>query len=274
MDDNASLPQANIVNDCLQYEFITPIEWREFSSDLIPAHHIWYMLDQRLSALQTRPTCVPELRKALLVLKCGKWKETLPHVLKHYPSYTAVWKTYHNAILARVKTAVAFKSTILNENQVVVPDGLRLKLVAELDNAINIIDVIILSENRWHAFEQARDRNVEMHPTPLSLLTYKTKSFGEPWETLATVGPIPRHQKRAEAVARFRPTTGHDFLGVYFHWFGLAANEACPLCGHARMEGDHLLQCTGPNEHPTDDIVSRCWEARRQMVKKRNTGVG
>ncbi|GFT24886.1 reverse transcriptase [Trichonephila clavipes] len=88
------------------------------------------------------------------------------------------------------------------------------------------------------------------------------------------MGSIPRHLGRVKAVAHFLLTTGHDFLGVYLHWLGLAANETCPLCGHARMDGDHLLQCTGLEEYPTDDIVSRYWEARRQMVKKPNTGVG
>ncbi|GFY24288.1 hypothetical protein TNCV_1013371 [Trichonephila clavipes] len=43
-------------------------------------------------------------------------------------------------------------------------------------------------------------------------MTQKTKSFGKPWKILVTVGPIPRHLERAEAVARFRLTTGHDFL--------------------------------------------------------------
>ncbi|GFS98627.1 uncharacterized protein TNCV_2987531 [Trichonephila clavipes] len=41
---------------------------------------------------------------------------------------------------------------------------------------------------------------------------------------------------------------------------GLAANEACPICGHAKMDGDHLVQCTGFDEYPADDIVS-CDEA-------------
>ncbi|GFW61336.1 hypothetical protein TNCV_4136541 [Trichonephila clavipes] len=29
--------------------------------------------------------------------------------------------------------------------------------------------------------------------------------------------------------------------GVYLHWLDLAANKAHPLCVHARMDGDHLL---------------------------------
>ncbi|GFV49146.1 reverse transcriptase [Trichonephila clavipes] len=89
-------------------------------------------------------------------------------------------------------------------------------------------------------------------------VTQKTKSLGKRQEILVNVGPIPRHPERAEAVARFRLTTGHDFLGVYLHWLGLTANEACRLCGmDARMDSDVLLQCTGLDEYPTDEFVSR-----------------
>ncbi|GFV12794.1 reverse transcriptase [Trichonephila clavipes] len=105
-------------------------------------------------------------------------------------------------------------------------------------------------------------------------MTQKTKSFGKPWETLAPVGPIPRHLERAKAVAHFRLTIGHGILGAYLHWLGVAVNEVCQLCYHARMDGDHLLQCTGLVKYPADDIVSQYWEARRQMVKKPSTGVG
>ncbi|GFV38070.1 reverse transcriptase [Trichonephila clavipes] len=83
-------------------------------------------------------------------------------------------------------------------------------------------------------------------------------------ESLQTLGPIPRHLETAEAVVRFRLTTGHDFLGVYLHWLGVAANEACPLtCSNALDSMNTRLI----------DIVRRYWEARRQMVKKPSTGV-
>ncbi|GFU56064.1 reverse transcriptase [Trichonephila clavipes] len=86
------------------------------------------------------------------------------------------------------------------------------------------------------------------------------------------MSPIPRNLKRAEPVARIRLTTGHDFLRVYLHWLGVAANVACPLCGHARIDDDHLPQCTGLGEYPAVDIISRYWEAWRQMVKKPSAG--
>ncbi|GFY27333.1 reverse transcriptase [Trichonephila clavipes] len=92
-------------------------------------------------------------------------------------------------------------------------------------------------------------------------MTQKTKSIGH-------CGFNPGAPlERAKSVVRFRLKAGHNFLGVYLHWLGLAADEACPLCGHARMDGDHLLQCTGLDEYTIEDIVSRYWEARRQMVK-------
>ncbi|GFV10686.1 reverse transcriptase [Trichonephila clavipes] len=92
--------------------------------------------------------------------------------------------------------------------------------------------------------------------------TQKTRSLEKPWETLAIVGAIPRLLKRDEAVACFRlPLDMCTYLYEYtFHWLGLAAYESCPLCGHARMDSNHLRQCGGLNEHPSNDVVSRYWE--------------
>ncbi|GFU80520.1 hypothetical protein TNCV_533941 [Trichonephila clavipes] len=68
-----------------------------------------------------------------------------------------------------------------------------------------------------------------------------------------------------------RLTTGDDFFGLYLIWL---ADEACPLCGRDKMDGDPLLQCTGLDEYPTDVVVRRYWEARCQMGMKTSTGVG
>ncbi|GFT67110.1 hypothetical protein TNCV_1892261 [Trichonephila clavipes] len=57
-------------------------------------------------------------------------------------------------------------------------------------------------------------------------------------------------------------------------WQYTSTGLACPLCGYARMDSDHLLQCTGLDEYPTEDIVSPYWEVWCQMVKKPNTNVG
>ncbi|GFV72775.1 uncharacterized protein TNCV_2333441 [Trichonephila clavipes] len=83
--------------------------------------------------------------------KCGKWDETLPHVINHCKSYSAAWQLRHNAILTRIKTAIAFKGTILSENQVVGPNRLRPDLVVQIDNKIYTIAVTIPFENRRQA---------------------------------------------------------------------------------------------------------------------------
>ncbi|GFW16081.1 retrovirus-related Pol polyprotein from type-1 retrotransposable element R2 [Trichonephila clavipes] len=69
----------------------------------------------------------------------------------------------------RIRAAVAFKGTILSENQVVGPNRLRPDLVANVDNKIYIIDVTIPFENRRQAFGQARERKVHKY---LELIPY------------------------------------------------------------------------------------------------------
>ncbi|GFX19651.1 transposable element Tc1 transposase [Trichonephila clavipes] len=66
MDDNARFHRANIVDECLQSEDITRMDWPAYSPDLNTIEHVWDMLGQRIAARQPPPTCVPELRRALL----------------------------------------------------------------------------------------------------------------------------------------------------------------------------------------------------------------
>ncbi|GFU52881.1 transposable element Tcb2 transposase [Trichonephila clavipes] len=41
MDDNARAHRANIVDECLQSEDITRMDWPAYSSDLNPIEHVW-----------------------------------------------------------------------------------------------------------------------------------------------------------------------------------------------------------------------------------------
>ncbi|GFU34552.1 DDE_3 domain-containing protein [Trichonephila clavipes] len=71
MDDNARPHHANIVNECLQSEDIPHMDWPEYSPNLNPIEYLWYMLGCRIAARQPPPTCLPELRRALLVEWCN-----------------------------------------------------------------------------------------------------------------------------------------------------------------------------------------------------------
>ncbi|GFV94391.1 uncharacterized protein TNCV_3352291 [Trichonephila clavipes] len=50
MDDNARPHRANIVDECLQSEDITLMDWPAYSPDLNPIVHVWDMLGRRIAA--------------------------------------------------------------------------------------------------------------------------------------------------------------------------------------------------------------------------------
>ncbi|GFW70974.1 transposable element Tcb1 transposase [Trichonephila clavipes] len=59
MKENARPHHANIVNECLQSDDITHMDWPAYSLDLNPIEHVWIMLGRRIEARQPPPTCVP-----------------------------------------------------------------------------------------------------------------------------------------------------------------------------------------------------------------------
>ncbi|GFV16839.1 transposable element Tcb1 transposase [Trichonephila clavipes] len=67
MDDNARPHRANIVDEGLQLEDITHMDWPAYSPDLNPIEHVWDMLGRRIAARQPPPTYLPELRSHCLM---------------------------------------------------------------------------------------------------------------------------------------------------------------------------------------------------------------
>ncbi|GFX75462.1 transposable element Tcb1 transposase [Trichonephila clavipes] len=85
MDDNARPHHANIVDECLQSEDITHMDWSACSPDLNPIEHVWDMLGRRIAAREPPPTCLPELRRALLDEWCNIPQDQIDNLILSMP---------------------------------------------------------------------------------------------------------------------------------------------------------------------------------------------
>ncbi|GFT24090.1 transposable element Tcb1 transposase [Trichonephila clavipes] len=85
MDDNARPHRANIVDECLQSENITRMDWLAYSPDLNPIEHVWDRLGRRIAARQPPPTCLPELRRALLDEWCNIPQDQIDNLILSMP---------------------------------------------------------------------------------------------------------------------------------------------------------------------------------------------
>ncbi|GFW74744.1 transposable element Tcb1 transposase [Trichonephila clavipes] len=85
MDDNARPHRANIVDECLQLEDITRMNWPAYSPDLNPIEHVGDMLGRRITARQPPPTCLTEPRRALLDEWCNISQDQIDNLLLSMP---------------------------------------------------------------------------------------------------------------------------------------------------------------------------------------------
>ncbi|GFV55934.1 transposable element Tcb1 transposase [Trichonephila clavipes] len=85
MDVNAHPHRANIADECLQSEDITRMDWPVYSSDLNPIAHVWDILGRRSAARQPPPTCLPELRRALLDEWCNIPQDQIDNLILSMP---------------------------------------------------------------------------------------------------------------------------------------------------------------------------------------------
>ncbi|GFT39215.1 transposable element Tcb1 transposase [Trichonephila clavipes] len=84
-DDNAHLHRANIVDECLQSEDITHIDWPAYSPNLNPIENVWDMLGRRIAARQPPPTCLPELWRALIDEWCNIPQDQIDNLILSMP---------------------------------------------------------------------------------------------------------------------------------------------------------------------------------------------
>ncbi|GFY07164.1 transposable element Tcb1 transposase [Trichonephila clavipes] len=84
-NDNTRPHRANIVDGCLRSEDITRMDWPAYSPDLNPIEHVWDMLGRRIAARQPPPTCLPELRRALLDEWCNIPQDQMDNLILSMP---------------------------------------------------------------------------------------------------------------------------------------------------------------------------------------------
>ncbi|GFT52316.1 transposable element Tcb2 transposase [Trichonephila clavipes] len=90
MDGNARPHHANIVDECLQSEDITRMDWPAISTDLIPIEHVWDMLGRRITDRQPPPICLPELLSELLDEWCNIPQDQIDNLILSMPRHCKV----------------------------------------------------------------------------------------------------------------------------------------------------------------------------------------
>ncbi|GFX77196.1 HTH_Tnp_Tc3_2 domain-containing protein [Trichonephila clavipes] len=61
------------------------LDWPAYSLDLNPIEHVWDMLGRRIAARQPPPTCLPELRRALLDEWCNIPQDQIDNLILSMP---------------------------------------------------------------------------------------------------------------------------------------------------------------------------------------------
>ncbi|GFQ99363.1 uncharacterized protein TNCT_733761 [Trichonephila clavata] len=155
-----ALPSQGKAMDCVA---LSPASTHFLSEGRYTRFADWRFIHKaRLNLVPLNANKVWNDSQAKLCHRCGRWDETLPHVINHCRMHSAAWQKPHNAIVNRIKAAVVFKGKVLSENTVV-DQGLRPDLVVELGDELFIVDITVSFENRRPAFSQARLRKMEKY---------------------------------------------------------------------------------------------------------------
>ncbi|GFV46032.1 ATP-binding cassette sub-family G member 1 [Trichonephila clavipes] len=117
MDDNARPHHANIVDECLQLEDITRMDWPAYLPDFNPIEHVWDILGRRISAHQHPPTCLPELWRALLDEWCSIPQDQIDNLILSMPRLYCLYQVVAGFPGERHLTALLVFDALLLEKR-------------------------------------------------------------------------------------------------------------------------------------------------------------
>ncbi|KFM70164.1 Transposable element Tcb2 transposase, partial [Stegodyphus mimosarum] len=133
MDDNARPHRANIVSECIHSEESTRMDWPAFSPDLNPVEHVWDMLGRRVAARQPPPTCLPELRRALLFEWCNIPQDQIDNLILSMPRrYITVYNANNKGGIVYPNLPSAIRPIGHNAN-LPVPHPQAIKLIRKME---------------------------------------------------------------------------------------------------------------------------------------------
>ncbi|GFV28135.1 kinesin-like protein [Trichonephila clavipes] len=75
------------------------MDWPAYSPDLNPIEHVWDMLGRRIAARQPPPTCLPELRRALLDEWCNIPQDQIDNLILSMPRRSMLAKNFKKYFL-------------------------------------------------------------------------------------------------------------------------------------------------------------------------------
>ncbi|GFU03235.1 transposable element Tcb1 transposase [Trichonephila clavipes] len=215
MDDNARPHRANIVDECLQSEDITRMDWPAYSPDLNPIEHVWDMLGRRIAARQPPPTCLPELRRTLLDEWCNTPQDQVDNLILSMPRHS-VWIPGHCGVTGK-----------------------------------EFADHVSKKRGSFHSTDKescpSAKRIIKKKMKDLSSIQYTLR------EIPIRSGGI--NLRSSQAVdAEFRLATGHDYLFKHLHRIHVAQAPFCTLCDSGvDMDADHIRRCPALKGSSLDD---------------------
>ncbi|GFY23765.1 transposable element Tc3 transposase [Trichonephila clavipes] len=199
MDENARPHRANIVDECLQTEDITHIDWPAYSPDLNPIEHVWDMLGRQIAAHQTPPFCLPELRRALLDEWCKIPQDQIDNLILSMPRRSD--DTYATGWTATLK---------------------KLDVNRRLEKSAHIPDVYHALTESILAFQRMSHNGLKKGPLRVDELLSKLVSLEEQLASLKLQRKVqssrPHHHQRSRSRSKSRRRYNPQGKYCYYHF--------------------------------------------------------